>query len=187
MTEVQKLMACLLWAGRLDTSPYSELLSSSHWDKLAEELTRQFCNILGQSCKSPLNVTIAAGVQGLPTLLKLMNVMTGKKQEWQSMKQLPVPVDLDREFQFHSIFVCPVSRDQANEKNPPMLLSCGHVLFINKIDQSTAVPDRVKAQLKSMFDLDPSDCLLSCTKTGSRSGAGPSYYHRVNTSSSREL
>ncbi|KAL6960820.1 sporulation protein rmd5, partial [Sarracenia purpurea var. burkii] len=57
-----------------------------------------------------------------------MNVMTGKKQEWQTMKQLPVPVDLDREFQFHSIFVCPVSRDQASEENPPMLLSCGHVL-----------------------------------------------------------
>ncbi|KAL6960826.1 sporulation protein rmd5 [Sarracenia purpurea var. burkii] len=73
-------------------------------------------------------MTVAAGIQGLPTLLKMMNVMTGKKQEWQTMKQLPVPVDLDREFQFHSIFVCPVSRDQASEENPPMLLSCGHVL-----------------------------------------------------------
>uniref|UniRef100_A0A5B6YNN9 RING-type E3 ubiquitin transferase n=1 Tax=Davidia involucrata TaxID=16924 RepID=A0A5B6YNN9_DAVIN len=128
MAEIQKLMACLLWAGRLDSSPYSELLSPTHWNKLAEELTRQFCNLLGQSYESPLSVTLAAGVQGLPTLLKLMNVMMGKKQEWQSMKQLPVPLDLDREFQFHSIFVCPVSRDQASEENPPMLLSCGHVL-----------------------------------------------------------
>ncbi|XP_057482507.1 protein RMD5 homolog [Actinidia eriantha] len=128
MAEIQKLMACLLWAGRLDTSPYSEFLSPTHWDKLAEELNRQFCNIMGQSHQSPLSVTIAAGVQGLPTLLKLMNVMTGKQQEWQSMKQLPVPVDLDREFQFHSVFVCPVSRDQSSEENPPMLLSCGHVL-----------------------------------------------------------
>ncbi|KAL6960819.1 hypothetical protein U1Q18_038582 [Sarracenia purpurea var. burkii] len=53
MAEVQKLMACLLWAGKLDSSPYSELLSPSHWDKLAEELNQQFCNILGQSCQSP--------------------------------------------------------------------------------------------------------------------------------------
>lgn len=128
MALFQKLMACLLWAGRLDSSPYAELLSSIHWDKLSEELAREFCNLLGQSYDSPLSVTVAAGVQGLPTLLKLMNVMTGKKQEWQSMKQLPVPVDLDREFQFHSIFVCPVSRDQVSEENPPMLLSCGHVL-----------------------------------------------------------
>ncbi|GFY86706.1 LisH/CRA/RING-U-box domains-containing protein [Actinidia rufa] len=128
MAEIQKLMACLLWAGRLDTSPYFEFLSPTHWEKLAKELNRQFCNIMGQSHQSPLSVTIAAGVQGLPTLLKLMNVMMGKKQEWQSMKQLPVPVDLDREFQFHSVFVCPVSRDQSSEENPPMLLSCGHVL-----------------------------------------------------------
>ncbi|XP_047955068.1 protein RMD5 homolog [Salvia hispanica] len=128
MAVFQKLMACLLWAGRLDSSPYAELLSSIHWDKLSVELAQQFCNLMGQSYESPLSVTIAAGVQGLPTLLKLMNVMTGKKQEWQTMKQLPVPVDLDREFQFHSVFVCPVSRDQVSEENPPMLLTCGHVL-----------------------------------------------------------
>ncbi|KAE8706991.1 hypothetical protein F3Y22_tig00110387pilonHSYRG00537 [Hibiscus syriacus] len=72
---------------------------------LAEELTRQFCKLLGQSYESPLSVTIAAGVQGLPPLLKFMTVMAGKKQEWLSMKQLPVPVELDKEFQFHSIFV----------------------------------------------------------------------------------
>ncbi|CAH9086809.1 unnamed protein product [Cuscuta epithymum] len=127
LAEIQKLMGCLVYAGRLGSSPYSDLLSPNHWEKLAEDLTRQFCNLIGHSYESPLRVTVSAGVQGLPTLLKLMNVMTAK-QEWQSMKELPVHVDLDREFQFHSFFVCPVSRDQATEENPPMLLSCGHVL-----------------------------------------------------------
>lgn len=126
--EIQKLMACLLWSGKLDSSPYSEYLSPAHWANLAHELAQQFCNLLGESYDSPLRVTVAAGVQGLPTLLKLMNVMTGKKHEWLSMKQLPVPVDLGMEFQFHSIFVCPVSREQASEVNPAMLMSCGHVL-----------------------------------------------------------
>ncbi|XP_041008352.1 translation factor GUF1 homolog, mitochondrial [Juglans microcarpa x Juglans regia] len=37
---------------------------------------------------------------------------------------------------------------------------------INKIDQPTADPERVKAQLKSMFDLDPIDALLTSAKTG---------------------
>ncbi|CAA7055359.1 unnamed protein product [Microthlaspi erraticum] len=40
------------------------------------------------------------------------------------------------------------------------------VPVINKIDQPTADPDRVKAQLKSMFDLDTDDCLLVSAKTG---------------------
>ncbi|KAH7575510.1 hypothetical protein ACOSP7_004843 [Xanthoceras sorbifolium] len=130
MDEVQKLMGSLLWVGRLEMSPYAELQIPTHWDKLTEELIRQFCSLLGQSYQSPLNVAIAAGVEGLPTLLKLANVMAAKKQEWQwqSMKQLPVPLELGREFQFHSIFVCPVSRDQGSEENPPMLMPCLHVL-----------------------------------------------------------
>lgn len=126
--EFQKLMGCLLYAGRLESSPYSELMSPNHLEMTTEELARQFCTLLGQSCESPLSVAVAAGVEGLPTLLKLANVMAAKKQEWQTMKQLPVPVDLGKEFQFHSIFVCPVSRDQASEENPPMLLPCLHVL-----------------------------------------------------------
>ncbi|KAK4477619.1 hypothetical protein RD792_016863 [Penstemon davidsonii] len=40
------------------------------------------------------------------------------------------------------------------------------VPVINKIDQPTADPDRVKEQLKSMFDLDPDEALLTSAKTG---------------------
>lgn len=128
LDEIQKLMGSLLWAGKLERSPYAELLIPTHWDKMTEELTRQFCSLLGQSYQSPLTVAIAAGVEGLPTLLKLANVMAAKKQEWQAMKQLPVPLELGKEFQFHSIFVCPVSREQGSEENPPMLMPCLHVL-----------------------------------------------------------
>lgn len=37
---------------------------------------------------------------------------------------------------------------------------------INKIDQANAEPERVKEQLKSIFDLDPKDALLTSAKTG---------------------
>ncbi|KAK8663855.1 hypothetical protein V6N13_083660 [Hibiscus sabdariffa] len=141
MTEIQKLMGCLLYSDRLHDSPYAHLLSPTNWDTVTEELTRQFCNLLGQSYESPLSVTIAAGIQALPPLLKFMTVMSGKKQEWQSMKQLPVPVELGKEFQFHSIFVCPVSKEQSTEDNPPMLMPCGHVLCkqsINKMSKNSS-------------------------------------------------
>ncbi|OMO56354.1 Zinc finger, RING-type [Corchorus capsularis] len=141
MAEIQKLMGCLVYSERLHDSPYAHLLSPTNWDIVSEELTRQFCNLLGQSYESPLSVTTAAGVQGLPPLLKFMTVMAGKRQEWQSMKQLPVPVELDKEFQFHSIFVCPVSKEQSTEENPPMLMTCGHVLCkqsINKMSKNSS-------------------------------------------------
>jgi E3 ubiquitin-protein transferase RMND5 len=41
---------------------------------------------------------------------------------------------------FHSIFACPVSKDQSTAENPPMLLPCGHVLCkvsIAKIAKNT--------------------------------------------------
>ncbi|XP_058088689.1 protein RMD5 homolog [Magnolia sinica] len=143
MPEIQKLTICLLWAGRLERSPYANFLSPTHWERLSEELTQQFCSLLGQSYESPLSVAVAAGVQGLPTLLKLANVMATKKQEWLAMKQLPVPVDLGPEFQFHSIFVCPVSRDQGSEENPPMLMPCGHVLCKQSIVKLSKSSTRV--------------------------------------------
>lgn len=37
---------------------------------------------------------------------------------------------------------------------------------INKIDQANADPERVKEQLKSLFDLNPKDALLTSAKTG---------------------
>ncbi|KAL5541237.1 hypothetical protein UlMin_042710 [Ulmus minor] len=126
--EIMKLMGCLAFRGRLASSPYSELISPTRWENVTEELNEQFCSLLGQSSNSPLSVAMAAGFEGLPTLLKLANVMAAKKQEWQAMKQLPVPVELGKEFQYHSIFVCPVSRDQASEENPPLLMPCSHVL-----------------------------------------------------------
>ncbi|KAK8933235.1 hypothetical protein KSP39_PZI015182 [Platanthera zijinensis] len=141
--EIQKLMACLLWAGRLDQSPYAEFMSPMQWDRMIEEVSQQFCSVLGQSHESPLGVAVTAGVQGLPTLLKLASVMAAKKQEWLSMKQLPVPVELGRDLQFHSIFVCPVLREQGSDENPPMLMPCGHVLSkqsIVKLSKSSTRP-----------------------------------------------
>lgn len=158
MAEIQKHIVCLIWAGKLDKSPYSHLLSTANWDKVTGELTRQFCNILGQSFESPLSVTIAAGVQGLPPLLKFMNVMVGKRNEWHTMKQLPVPVELDREFQFHSIFVCPVSKEQATEENPPMLMSCGHVLCKQSITKMSKNGTKAFKCPYCPTDIDAAQC-----------------------------
>ncbi|XVF00687.1 hypothetical protein REPUB_Repub04eG0022700 [Reevesia pubescens] len=141
MNEFQKLVVCIIWVGKLDSCPHADLMAPTNWEEFTKEITQLFCRLVGQSYQSPLSVAIAAGVEGLPTLLKLASVMAAKRQEWQAMKQLPVPVELRKEFQFHPVFVCPVSRDQGSEENPPMLMPCLHVLCkqsIMKISKSSS-------------------------------------------------
>jgi len=48
MPEIQQLMGCLLFAGRLQASPYSDLLSDSMWDAVAQDFIQQCCGLLGQ-------------------------------------------------------------------------------------------------------------------------------------------
>ncbi|KAJ3674731.1 hypothetical protein LUZ60_005347 [Juncus effusus] len=128
-SEIQKLIALLLWTNRLDQSPYATSLTSNYSD-LANEFAREYSSTLNQPYIDPLQTVINAGSEGLPTLLKLSTVMAStKKEEWKEMKQLPVPLDISKEFSYHSVFVCPVLREQAGgEENPPMLMPCGHVL-----------------------------------------------------------
>ncbi|CAN1167490.1 Protein RMD5 homolog [Linum perenne] len=141
LKELQKITVCVLWSGKLERYPYSEFLSPTHWENLADEFSRDFYKLAKQCYKDPFCAAVTAGIEGLPTLLKLANVMSAKKHEWQALKQLPVPVELSKDFQFHSIFVCPVSREQSSEDNPPMLLPCLHVLCkksIMKLSKSSS-------------------------------------------------
>ncbi|EOA27293.1 hypothetical protein CARUB_v10023412mg [Capsella rubella] len=127
--EIQKLMTCQIWIGELDKSPYAEIVSPSCWDKVTKELLREYYHLHDQPSKSPLAVALSAGLESLPTLLKLVDVMALKKEEWEAMEHLPVPLELGKEYQYHSVFVCSVSRDESSKENPPMMMMpCRHVI-----------------------------------------------------------
>jgi len=87
--------------------------------------------------QSALEVLVSAGALALPTLIKAARIVPpgGQTRDWQETGQLPVEIDLGEKFQFHSIFACPVSRDESTRDNPPMILPCGHVLCKNSINR----------------------------------------------------
>jgi len=51
-------------------------------------------------------------------------------------------LELGSEFVFHSVFACPVSREQSTSENPPMLLPCGHVLCKQSLQKIAKSPVR---------------------------------------------
>lgn len=47
---------------------------------------------------------------------------------WNCRDELPIGIDLGKEKQYHSIFSCPILKEQSKDSNPPMRLTCGHVI-----------------------------------------------------------
>lgn len=129
LREVEQLMGAMAFCPNLEDSPYRAIFNNpSAWMDLALSFTREFCALLSLSADSPLYIAATAGAIALPTLLKLQTIMKEKRTEWTSQNELPVEIPLPPSYLFHSIFVCPVSKEQTTDENPPMMMPCGHVV-----------------------------------------------------------
>eukprot|EP01098_Paradermamoeba_levis_P007768 TRINITY_DN3234_c0_g1_i1.p2 TRINITY_DN3234_c0_g1~~TRINITY_DN3234_c0_g1_i1.p2 ORF type:complete len:179 (+),score=47.81 TRINITY_DN3234_c0_g1_i1:260-796(+) len=120
---------------RLSSSPYSLFLEESLWEEISMNFASTHAKLSAISQESLLFVCTTVGSLALPTLIKLATVMKMKsdKDEWNTQKQLPVEIPVPKEHQYHSIFTCPVSREQSTKENPPVLLPCGHVICKNSM------------------------------------------------------
>ncbi|XP_031549571.1 E3 ubiquitin-protein ligase RMND5A-like [Actinia tenebrosa] len=129
--DIQQLMACLMYTKTgIENSPYSYLLDPVHWIDICDLFARDACALLGLSLESPLQVCITAGCIALPSLLQIKQVIQQKQVPgvWSSKDELPVEVDLGHQYRYHSIFACPILRQQCSDSNPPVRLTCGHVI-----------------------------------------------------------
>ncbi|XP_015782971.1 protein RMD5 homolog A isoform X1 [Tetranychus urticae] len=138
--EMQSLMGSLVFLkSGIAQSPYSHLLDPINWNEICDIFTRDACSLLGMSVESPLSVTFNAGTIALPALLNLRQVMlqSSVPSVWTTKDELPIPIDLGKNSQYHSIFACPILRQQSNDSNPPMKLICGHVISKDALNKLT--------------------------------------------------
>lgn len=127
--DIQQLLAAMAYHTNIPKSPYSHIFNvTSAWSDIASSFTRDFCSLLGLSAESPLYLATTAGAIALPTLLKLAKISKEKHTAWSTDDELPVEIPLPKAMIFHQIFVCPVSKEQSTEMNPPMMMPCGHVI-----------------------------------------------------------
>ena len=47
---------------------------------------------------------------------------------WNAKDELPIEIDVGPNARYHSIFACPILKQQTTDNNPPMRLTCGHVI-----------------------------------------------------------
>lgn len=134
--EIQQLMGAMAYWQNVQDSPYRRYFyNSSAWEEVAHSFNREFCSLLGLSADSPLFIAATAGAIALPYLLKMQSIMKEKRTEWTSQNELPVEIPLPSQYHFHSIFVCPVSKEQTTDANPPMMMPCGHVIAQESLDK----------------------------------------------------
>ncbi|XP_070210270.1 E3 ubiquitin-protein ligase RMND5A-like isoform X2 [Littorina saxatilis] len=161
--ELQSLMGSLLYLREgVENSPYSHLLEPIYWQEICDVFTKDACRLMGLSVQSPLSVCIQAGCQALPPLLSIRQVMLQRQVAgvWSNKEELPVEIDLGHHYHFHSIFACPILRQQSTHSNPPMRLVCGHVISkdalsklsnMNKVKCPYCPVEQMPSEAKQIF------------------------------------
>ncbi|KAM6500564.1 CTLH/CRA C-terminal to LisH motif domain containing protein [Amanita muscaria] len=145
--ECKRLMACVAFLPimKLQNSPYADLASPSLHSELEPLFTKEYCASLGMSRQEPLRIVGDIGGGGaLARIEKGRKVMRERKSEWSQTDELPIEVPLPPENRYHSIFACPVSKEQATEQNPPMMMTCGHVINRDSLQKLSKNGGRVK-------------------------------------------
>ena len=134
LKEIEKLSAALVYSTNLGSSPYNSIFDITlAFEEVAASFTREFCSLLGLSAESPLYVAVTAGALALPQLVKFTTLAKGT--EWTTSNELAFQTPLPKSMMYHSIFVCPVAKEQTTEANPPVILPCGHVLARDSLNK----------------------------------------------------
>ena len=126
----------------IQNSPYRHLMSGEIWTDAADIFIKDACSILEINKDSPLSVVVNSGCTAMPALLNLKQVMLSRQVLgiWSGRDELPIEIDLDPENRYHSVFACPILRQQSSDDNPPMKLSCGHAITRDALNKLSNGP-----------------------------------------------
>jgi hypothetical protein len=130
-------MTLLIFKGNMHNCPYNEFDEEILWNKIINLFINDCCTILSNIFflnikldlpnESGFYLSTLTGMIALPQIVKAEKILKNKK-EIMNEKELPYEIHIPNELKFHSLFICPVTKEISTPENPPMLLNCGHVV-----------------------------------------------------------
>jgi hypothetical protein len=134
--EISRLLGALAYlpASKLRSSPYADLLVDESRTTLSNTFAALWCASSSLPRAPPLRVAADLGPSALARIEKGKKVLRSRSQ-WAARDELPIEIPLPAENRYHSVFTCPVSKEQASERNPPMMIGCGHVICAESLEK----------------------------------------------------
>ncbi|EAS05796.2 Ran-binding protein in the microtubule-organising centre protein (macronuclear) [Tetrahymena thermophila SB210] len=116
------------------------------YKQVEELLLDNYCKIYNLTIKSALLQCLIAGTLALPKFLKYTQIssMDEELKDYHNKNEYPIEVEIGKDFKYHSIFVCPISRDVIEPDQNPVWLTCGHVISEASMKKITASANKEK-------------------------------------------
>ena len=129
---VQRIIGNLAYANAsFKYSPYASLSTDNQWKSVAELFKREAYKLKNLPIECSLSTVLKAGCQTIPSLIK-MKIVIQRQEKYEVLTkydELPIDIDLEPNLRFHSIFACPILRQQAIDiSSQPVRLTCGHLI-----------------------------------------------------------
>lgn len=114
--------------------PYEHLFHEGSWLALEEDLAMAISDF-----RCPLATILNVGAKAIPSLLTLRSFLRRTSTNYDQILHIDeLPCDVAVPQRVHSTFSCPILKTQSTESNPPMRLTCGHVISSDALNKLAA-------------------------------------------------
>ncbi|KAG7902881.1 hypothetical protein KL907_004014 [Ogataea polymorpha] len=128
---ISKLLFTIMYSSSTPECGFENYLTDGDLsnETFYNQICQDYCSLIGLSSNSPLYNTLLTSYIALPSFIKYHRISKSSGNlNWTTTNELPFEINLPPSLQFHSIFICPVSKEETTSENPPMVLPCHHII-----------------------------------------------------------
>ncbi|KAF7682612.1 LisH domain-containing protein C29A3.03c [Astathelohania contejeani] len=134
MQEVRTLLVLLVYGK-------NESVENRYLGRCLDLFKKEYCKATQFPWRNVIYDLFEIGSISLTPLIKGSELYTAN--DINDENEIPVELPIKSEHKYHSLFICPVLKTVCGEDNPPILLSCGHVISyiaVMKLSRNGTMP-----------------------------------------------